>query len=389
HLPFELLLQIFTYLPGHDIISLLSTCHSYYIFSRDETIWLELCTRYGVRDLAAAGFHNHTSHFTVYTELLHTYGPLLGLWASDRAFNGGIMEFRVVRESREVGWEGIVGEVWSYSTPSEVISADYTENVRIQILPPDYHHTRTTELEGAPPRVNSDGGADSDSEPVGDNSLIRSYWVARDSGNHQPTLIPSPSVPLRVDSPLAQTIRYCAYLPMPSPGFPIDERDSSANPPFPMVWCLDGWLSSSRRFSPREGRYYPIRSPKPLHRRRSVSSTSTSISETDDWTPASSQGLWLGSYGAHGIEMLSVIHNKNSLQAWKITGDVNVPRGAMSWQGFMDCPINSRTLSDDNDLGVSDIEALLDAMTEREETSVREKMKLFKGEGTISNVGFR
>ncbi|KAH8099656.1 hypothetical protein BXZ70DRAFT_942753 [Cristinia sonorae] len=111
-LPFETFLQIFTSLPGDDIIHFLSTCSSYHALASDESIWRELCLRYGVHDLAAFRRNGtHHTFYSVYSGLLHTYGPLLGLWASDIPFHGAILEFRVVTEE-EAGWVGIVGEVW-------------------------------------------------------------------------------------------------------------------------------------------------------------------------------------------------------------------------------------------------------------------------------------
>ena len=142
--PFELLLQIFTYLSADDILHLLCTCSSYHALIKDESIWRELCSRYGVHDLSSSGFHNHTSFFTVYTELLHAYGPLLGLWASDAMFQGNILQFRIVEESKEVGWEGIVGEVWKFScrgwTDASInipTSPAYVDCMRIELLAPN------------------------------------------------------------------------------------------------------------------------------------------------------------------------------------------------------------------------------------------------------------
>ncbi|TBU46866.1 hypothetical protein BD309DRAFT_988482 [Dichomitus squalens] len=67
-------------------------------------------------------------------------------------------------------------------------------------------------------------------------------------------------------------------------------------------------------------RYYPLR---------------TVMQEGEDpasqnWRPENLVGLWLGDYGPHGTECLFLEHNvaDSMIRAWKITGDVNVPRGA-------------------------------------------------------------
>ncbi|KAH8099657.1 hypothetical protein BXZ70DRAFT_942755 [Cristinia sonorae] len=135
-LPFELLLHIFSYLPGNDIIQTLSISRSYRTLVADEIIWRELCTRYDVRDLTPFRRHDpRRSFYTVYTQLLHKYGPLLGLWTSDNPFQGNVLEFRVVTE--DAGWEGIVGEVWRFQARHERTPSlpDYFECVRIELTP--------------------------------------------------------------------------------------------------------------------------------------------------------------------------------------------------------------------------------------------------------------
>lgn len=52
------------------------------------------------------------------------------------------------------------------------------------------------------------------------------------------------------------------------------------------------------------------------------------------WTPELLEGLWLGSYSAHGTEVLYLEWNRteNEIKAHKVTGDTNVPRGIVSWK---------------------------------------------------------
>ncbi|TCD65921.1 hypothetical protein EIP91_001989 [Steccherinum ochraceum] len=140
-IPFDILVQICAHLSGADIVNLLSTCRSLRAHVREESIWAELCSRYEITDLSAFHLHGERRTFyTVYTELLHSYGPLLGLWASDNPFQGSILQFRIVTESREVGWEGIVGEILKFRLPSDdamvPILPDYWECIRIELLPP-------------------------------------------------------------------------------------------------------------------------------------------------------------------------------------------------------------------------------------------------------------
>ncbi|KAH8091049.1 cytochrome P450 [Cristinia sonorae] len=132
-IPVELLYHIFRYISVSDIVNVLSVSSFYRPLVADETIWRDLCSRYGVHDLTSLRIHDpNRSYFTVYTQLLHAYGPLLGLWASDNPFQGNVIEFRVVTESREVGWEGIVGEVWRFPSFERMpMQPDYYEFLRI------------------------------------------------------------------------------------------------------------------------------------------------------------------------------------------------------------------------------------------------------------------
>ncbi|KAH8091056.1 hypothetical protein BXZ70DRAFT_954155 [Cristinia sonorae] len=151
-IPAELLYHIFAHVSGKDIVSVLST--SRYLrttFLHDETIWRELCARYGVHSLESFRLHDpNRTFFTVYTELLHTYGPLIGLWASDNPFNGNILEFRIVTESRAVGWEGIVGEVWRWSDASVDLGDEAIASSITLPTTPDYYECLRIELLASP-----------------------------------------------------------------------------------------------------------------------------------------------------------------------------------------------------------------------------------------------
>lgn len=47
-------------------------------------------------------------------------------------------------------------------------------------------------------------------------------------------------------------------------------------------------------------------------------------------------GIWIGKYGAHGDELVRVIQKGFNLEAWKVTGDPNVPAGKQTWKMVLD-----------------------------------------------------
>jgi hypothetical protein len=50
------------------------------------------------------------------------------------------------------------------------------------------------------------------------------------------------------------------------------------------------------------------------------------------------EGLWVGKYGNHGYEMINVTYVGDTLIAFKVTGDRNVPRGEISFQADLSPP---------------------------------------------------
>ncbi|XP_068059278.1 F-box only protein 31 isoform X2 [Anomalospiza imberbis] len=103
-LPPELLVQIFGSLPGTDLPSLARVCSTFRRILRTDTIWRRRCREeYGVcenlRKLEITG----VSCQDVYAKLLHRYRHILGLWQPDIGPYGGLLNV-VVDGLFIIGW---------------------------------------------------------------------------------------------------------------------------------------------------------------------------------------------------------------------------------------------------------------------------------------------
>ena len=406
-LPYDLIRMLCALLPSRDISSLLSTCHNLHLLYDDEAIWRELCARYGVTDPLSLG---DPSFRTAYAAILHTYGPLLGLWASDHPYKGSIIEFRVDAELK-----GIVGEVWRFwprrAPQFEIGGADMQ-----QPNPPEYY--RFMHISLAHPQDQNHGEARRGAEAV-------LHWYVPDAGEqwYYGPGTASVRVPtLHVVPPSDQAI----VVRWPTRG-PTHEVTLPAFPTwFPSSGSGDAWYDSAHelprlrphdqplqpvhmrfyldahhphivtlpsamqsppalmiRPPPHRGEHYardardpfaPHEPRLPLDDMRNVRYPITDVGwfyrrfyplrsfvkegqdpASNDWSPESLEGLWLGAYGPHGTELLFLEHDDHAkkLHAWKVTGDMNVPRGVCSWTVDLNTPMNASDLPSPNSFGTT------------------------------------
>ncbi|KAA1470738.1 hypothetical protein DENSPDRAFT_929062 [Dentipellis sp. KUC8613] len=396
-LNYDVLLAICHYLAGDDVAHLLSTCHTLHAHYRHDAIWSQLCRPYGLTDISAS--EGWGSFYDAFTQVLYRYGALIGVWASDHPYRGNILEFRM-----DVQRGCLIGELWYFG--NEAIEANH--DMQIPRLPKYMAAFRI--------------GFDHDSgqtciEP-------KAYPDSEDDPSHE-TLIPSLHL---LNETLQQPVFYHhSFRPTPLPPFPAPGsrwydherglprmtvepspeffRDmgglSHALPPGgavsmaygrilkPAALCvappslfdesrygrlvlLMDFLHLSEDRSPMRDymarvcrgfypRYYPLR----------VSVYEGLDPADEDWDPSSLEGLWLGAYGTHGTEVLSVEYDSldREVRAWKITGDLNVPRGAQTWKFSLD--------------------AVLDRQKTKELSWLTNpNSRVFSGTGTVSGVGF-
>ena len=402
-LPYDLVRVLCTLLSGRDISALLSTCHNLHALYPDESIWQELCDRFGIKDARILG---DPSFQTVYTQILYTYGPLLGLWASDHPYKGSIVEFRVDKELK-----GIVGEVWRF-WPRTLRHVEDIEATR-RPNPPEYYRFMHIALDRDEGRL----------------TRVALNWYIPDAGQQWyygpgtasirvPTLHVGPPTNLGISVRFSihralQTVTLPAFPPSETVcwydntrGLPRLHTEAAAKLSLPwpdvvqphyMATVTDTTCPAAIMFRPPHhfGRFtrdiFAIHEPHlPLEDIRNLSYPHWEVGwfyrrfyplrsrirdgqdpGRDDWDPASLEGLWLGSYGPHGTEVLFLEYDgHHRVTAWKITGDLNVPRGAESWTINMESPVQL------NDLA---------APTLHQMGKIK---RLYRGTGTISSAGF-
>ncbi|KAI0086239.1 hypothetical protein BDY19DRAFT_996138 [Irpex rosettiformis] len=394
----ELVCIIASYAPVADVVHLLSTCRALHAFMAEEAIWRYYCVLYGVQDPAQLGGH---TFFQVYSGLLHTYGPLLGLWASDEPFIGGVSEFRVDAEHKV-----IIGEEWwmghNRRTSRGLLDLpQYTPFVSISLPSPresfEGHPSRpdspkfawrllTAGNKTGPladilgPQVEPDGSPSASFHllsPTDANTFIvyyREYSSLPDFPGWPETWYDSrrqlPRFPLE-PSPTTRTIRpdiaegwldyresktptvYTAKGPRIRPKAICIKRHGVDTPydlldvrSFPDNYQMGFMLNKQVKLSPsgigfNTERLYPLRSDRRVGQ-----------DPTDElWDPASLEGLWFGDYDVNGTEILWLYYvaNEKVVRALKITGDYNVPRGATSWIMHVDRTLNAKEISELDD----------------------------------------
>ncbi|KAI1791728.1 hypothetical protein LXA43DRAFT_888696 [Ganoderma leucocontextum] len=380
NLPYDILLQIFRFMPSHDLVHLLSCCRNLRALASEESIWGSLSSAYGLYDVA---HFSGRSWFTVYVRLLRVYGPMLGLWAGDQAYTGEVVDIRLhPGDVSQPG--GIVLGAWSFR-PIQLEDVDGPEMPELPIYTPllrvDFSATET--LHGGP-RIAccANPGATPHDAYIQLFSSDESLFLHTREGQR----FPHPEFPIPEIRDLVDPLR---YPPLPLHHSVVVDRSSCLTqrrprghlvfsgptnhltPPALSISCSFGCVNRARVFHgfhediPSLTRYYPLR-----HR---VLPGADPTSPT--WHPSSLVGLWLGSHGPHGTECLYLDWNNSSstVHGWKITGDTNVPRGALSWSANTSDPCPSSRLPEwVNDHELGDLT----------------KCRFFGGTGVVSARGF-
>ncbi|XP_053304264.1 F-box only protein 31 isoform X2 [Spea bombifrons] len=110
-LPPEILVEIFSSLPGTELPRLAQVCKKFRQILTTDTIWRRRCQReYGVRENLRKLEVTGVSCRDVYVKLLHQYRHILGLWQPDIGPYGGLLNVVV---------DGLFIIGWMYLTPHD------------------------------------------------------------------------------------------------------------------------------------------------------------------------------------------------------------------------------------------------------------------------------
>ena len=389
-LPFDIIHYLLGFASVADVVRLCSTCRPLHQHTGNGAIWKRACTQYGLHCDADFLHFNSASPFTVYTQLLYPYGPLIGLWASNYPLLGGILEFRLYKgDEREQG--GIIGEVWSFpqseSIPTGPILPTYARVIKIALehepLQPD-EDPGATISEARPARVHAslfcDAGPDA-ADPTAHHpaslvrlhaSRLRHHLRFYRRGVDAP--FPDPDRMRWLDDPAAR-LPHVRAVPDPAlKGAPrdgqrklvdiypaarlpvlcefLDDRDGPPaisftcsrtaaaarrpDPPCPCVALRAPPLLIPSVHGLSAPRYFPLRAAPDVGGAGLVRDPAA-----PGWTPDALEGLWVGAAGAHGTEVVHVARVRSALgvpgpfgefAATKLAGDTLVSRGAFSWQ---------------------------------------------------------
>ncbi|KAI0373920.1 hypothetical protein BV20DRAFT_936795 [Pilatotrama ljubarskyi] len=360
-LPFDIIHTLLEFTSIVDLVNFCSTCKTLRIHLRNESIWRRVCQPYGLRDFT---YFPSQSARAVYTQLLHPYGCLLGLWANDSPFYGKILEFRLLAgDETEQG--GIIGEIWSspsMSPANDPVPPSYVRAVKLSFE----HEEASSKSSDSPAsshgandptvRVYCDRGATSQDDSETRSSRHRASLVRLSATNlgkflqfyrkkvNLPDFPPHispwydesrglpriPEVP-EMTSHHAEIIKLYPAARLPAVFVaPTAVRKPPAISiccPLPPTQCrcqilhttvlpFDNLDARAPRYYPLKGRILPGVDP-----------------ESSDWSVNDLDGIWYGSYGPSGTECIYLAHDQemDTLEATKITGDVHVPRGCVSW----------------------------------------------------------
>lgn len=348
-LPCSIALNLLAYSEPEDIYNLLNTCNALRCHLYDEDLCRELCARYGILKRSNPEPEVSFTWSEIYRCLLHKYRRLLGLWASDFPYQGGILEFRVSNSF------SIVGRQWCFDSK---IKNPYAVDCWIN-LRRDSEGRCYSKLEPYNVRLLP--------TPIKNNIFLASKEVkyATSGAKCGGLTIEMPDFPSKrapwydADRPLPPISNQINFTPSSSRSLTREEIASksfiypvsgSRTPPALSIRYLypdytrvlsfgDYKLHDFRFFLTDDkgdnfnrDRYYPLRNP-PIPSFLPFNSPIGSPA----WDPQCLEGLWIGHYAeSRQVLYLEWAASSREVKAWKVTGDMSIPRGLVGWHFNID-----------------------------------------------------
>jgi hypothetical protein len=431
-LPFELHLRLFDLLDASSIMAVLSLSRQLRPYARSERIFAALCARHGVHDISRFQAP-HDSYFAVYTRVLHIYGQLCGLWASDLPFLGSVIEVRYSQGDAD-GPPGIVAETWNFTNihstrfalaQAQILARKGMTNLLDLKVAREHLRIPLFHIGFPPGAAGSDGPESRNGIPL----ATAICYGSESHGYHEAVLALPDEPPRRI------------VLNTPAEGRTMSHPDF---PPRSATWMdsenvlvARGPIRSTRPVRPEELRDTLIKDIGEHHngwwfdeeiqtrdadpqavrsriRTLSIDCACRDVIQDPRWRPELHElvlpehytrirddiapcrpavdpaapfdhlafgGLWLGDFGDSGTEVIwleavagSGARPSIAINASKITGDRYVPRGVQTWQAFAH---NARSIGD---LDEHVVHAL--------KISDGAPVHVFDGVGVVSPAGF-
>ncbi|XP_072169510.1 F-box only protein 31-like [Diadema setosum] len=291
-LPPELLIAIFKKLPGKDLASMAMTCRKFRETSLVDSIWLFRCIEeydVGPNEMEGA---NIESCRDFYTKVLYPYGHLLGVWQPQMGPYGGLVKIQVM---------------------AGVLTASR------YLVPPD----PKVYLPLGVKKVFTIG--------LSEEGPVEILCLKGNKGSHKLAIKPSPTTPNK-----EFTIKCC------KPENHKSLRKGRINLHELRVWIQEEeGREEGDLFSHEFDHHVELLRMK--YMKLNEFDCTCTYKRLDpphriDVMPIQ-PGLFKGTYGGHGIEMIYFTYEENRLQGLKVTGDPNVPASKMSMEVHLDKPM--------------------------------------------------
>ncbi|XP_030831744.1 F-box only protein 31 [Strongylocentrotus purpuratus] len=277
-LPLEVITSIFCRLPGKDLAIVAQTCKEFHEASLVEAVWLLKCKEeFGVD--AELQEPEVESYRQLYTKVLYPYGHLLGVWQAQRGPYGGLVKIQMT--------EGMIKAVQYYTPvdPRVYLPIRVKDLFQVRLDPQDgLAHLECLKGKGGPHKLGiSRKSSESDPE-----FTLNCYEPKKHGASMFHDLIMEELDDLTIDEFHVDHLKM-KYMK-------LEEFDSICT-------------------------FKSLEPPK-----------------TVDNMPVK-PGIFKGTYGGHGIELIYVTYVGNRMMGMKITGDPNVPATKVSLEVHLDKPM--------------------------------------------------